>query len=85
MTITTAAKHSADAGQHVTFIDDAALTPELSEEERTQTLVVKSSVGAGDDQFVRLTTVEGEEFGWFRITQLRPAEASDNAANLRLR
>jgi hypothetical protein len=66
----------ADVGQTVTFLDDPEAVPELSNEERGQTLVVKSAVGEGDDQFVRLTTLGGAEFGWFRSTQLSPASAA---------
>lgn len=33
------------------------------------------ALGDGDSQFVRLATLDGREFGWFRITQLAPANA----------
>jgi phage I-like protein len=65
----------ADVGQRLTFVPDAERTPELTDEERGRTFVVKATIGGGDDQFVRLTTADGEEFGWFRMTQLAPAPA----------
>ncbi len=74
---TTAPVHLAELGQHVTFLPDAERTPELTDEERRQTFVVKTTIGAGDDQFVRLTRLDGTEFGWFRVsTQLAPAPAT---------
>ena len=67
------AVHLAEVGQRVGFSPDAEVTPELSDLERSQTFLVKSAIGAGDDQFLRLTTVDGVEFGWFRATQIAPA------------
>ncbi len=68
--------HLAELGQRVTFRPDAERTPELSDEERRQTFIVKSTIGAGEDQFVRLTRPDGTEFGWFRVSnQLAPAPA----------
>ena len=75
--ITTAPVHLADLGQRVTFPPDAERTPELTEEERRQTFVIKATIGEGDDQFVRLTKLDGTEFGWFRSTQLAPAPAPE--------
>lgn len=73
----TAPVHLAELGQRVTFQPDAERTPELTDEERRQTFVVKTTIGAGDDQFVRLTRLDGTEFGWFRVsTQLAPAPAT---------
>jgi phage I-like protein len=75
---TAASVHLADLGQRVTFKPDAERTPELTDEERRQTFVVKTTIGAGDDQFVRLTRLDGTEFGWFRVsTQLAPAPATE--------
>jgi phage I-like protein len=78
-TPTTAAPvHLAELGQRVTFKPDAERTPELTDEERRQTFIVKTSIGEGDDQFVRLTRLDGTEFGWFRVsTQLAPASAAE--------
>lgn len=74
---TIAPVHLAELGQHVTFLPDAERTPELTDEERRQTFVVKTTIGEGDDQFVRLATLDGREFGWFRASvQLAPAPAS---------
>jgi hypothetical protein len=70
-----AVHHLAELGQRVSFAPDAERTPELTADERAQTFVVKTSVGEGDDQFVRLMRVDGTEFGWFRNTQLAPAPA----------
>ena len=68
--------HLAELGQRISFRPDAERTPELNDEERRQTFIVKSAIGAGDDQFVRLTRPDGTEFGWFRVsTQLAPAPA----------
>ncbi len=68
--------HLADVGQRVTFLPDASRTPELGDEERQRTYVVKATIGAGEEQFVRLTTVDGlVEVGWFQATQLAPARA----------
>ena len=69
------AHHLAELDQRVTFQPDPERTPELTDEERHQSFVVKSTIGSGDDQFVRLTTLDGNEFGWFRVTQLEPADA----------
>jgi len=79
-TPTTAAPvHLAELGQRVTFKPDAERTPELTDEERRQTFIIKAAVGAGDDQFVRLATVDGREFGWFQASaQLAPAPATEN-------
>lgn len=79
-TPTTAAPvHLAELGQRVTFKPDAERTPELTDEERQQTFIVKATVAAGDDQFVRLATVDGREFGWFQASaQLAPAPATEN-------
>lgn len=77
----TAPRHLASIGQRVSFRMDADHTPELTEIERAQTLVVKSTVGEGDDQFVRLTTLDGTEFGWFRVEQLEPANAPQKQEN----
>jgi hypothetical protein len=63
----------AELGQRVGFVTDAERTPELTAEERGRTFVVKSTTGLGDEQFVRLATFDGDEFGWFRVTQLAPA------------
>jgi hypothetical protein len=69
--------HLAEIGQRVTFLPDPERTPELTDEERQQTFVVKAILGDGDDQVVRLVTVNGvREFGWFRVTQLAPADAA---------
>ena len=67
--------HLAESGQLVSFKPDAALTPELADGERSATYEVKDAVGAGDDQFVRLTSTDGDELGWFRVTVLQPADA----------
>jgi hypothetical protein len=73
---TTASTHLAELGQHVAFLPDAERTPELTDEERGQTLVIKTVIGEGDGQFVRLATLDGREFGWFRASvQLAPAPA----------
>lgn len=79
-TLTTAAPvHLAELGQRVTFKPDAERTPELTDEERRQTFIVKATAGAGDDQFVRLATVDGREVGWFQASaQLAPAPATEN-------
>lgn len=70
------AHHLADVGQHVTFLPDASRTPELGDEERQRTYLVKATSGAGEEQFVRLTTVDGlVEVGWFQAKQLAPARA----------
>lgn len=68
--------HLAELGQRVTFLRDAERTPELTDEERRQTFVIKTTVGDGENQFVRLATLDGREFGWFRVTQLAPADAA---------
>lgn len=68
--------HLADVGQRVTFLPDASRTPELGDEERQRTYVVKATIGAGEEQFVRLTTPDGlVEVGWFQAKQLAPARA----------
>lgn len=73
---TVAAVNLSELGQRVTFQPDAERTPELTDEERRQTFIVKTAIGAGDDEFVRLTRPDGTEFGWFRVsTQLAPAPA----------
>jgi hypothetical protein len=73
---TTAPVHLAERGQHVTFQPDADNTPELTEEERRQTFVVKTV----DGEFVRLARLDGTEFGWFKSdTQLAPAPAPERA------
>jgi len=75
----TAPVHLAELGQRVTFQPDAERTPELTDEERRATFVVKSTIGGGDDQFVRLATLDGREFGWFRASaQLAPAPAAED-------
>jgi hypothetical protein len=66
----------AELGQRVAFNPDSEHTPELTDDERRQTFVVKSTIGAGDDQFVRLAALDGLEFGWFRVSQLVPAPAA---------
>ncbi len=71
----TTVRHLADVGQRVTFRPDAERTPELTDEERRQTFVVRATIGDGDNQFVRLATLNGDEFGWFQVTQLAPAKA----------
>ena len=63
--------------QVVSFKLDAEVTPELTPEERAQSFRVKATIGQGDDQFVRLTTIDNKEFGWFRVNQLRPADAPE--------
>ncbi len=69
---TTAPVHLAELGQHVTFLPDATRTPELTDEERHQTFIVKTV----DGEFVRLAKLSGEEFGWFKAAvQLAPARA----------
>ena len=69
---TTAPVHLAELGQHVTFLPDAERTPELTDEERRQTFIVKTV----DGEFVRLAKLSGEEFGWFKAAvQLAPARA----------
>jgi phage I-like protein len=71
---TTAPVHLAELGQHVSFLADATRTPELTDEERRQTLVVKTI----DGEFVRLAKRDGTEFGWFKSeTQLAPAPATE--------
>ncbi len=66
----------AEIGQRVGFQPDPEKSPELSDEERGATFLVKSSIGAGDAEFVRLTRLDGTEFGWFRAeAQLAPARA----------
>ena len=66
----------AEIGQRVKFQPDADRTPELTDEDRRLTFIVKSSIGAGDAEFVRLTRLDGTEFGWFRAeAQLAPAPA----------
>jgi hypothetical protein len=72
--------HLAEIGQRVTFHPDPERTPELTDEERAQMFMVKGAIGAGDDAFVRLDTVNGEAFGWFRSTQLAPAAAPQTEA-----
>jgi hypothetical protein len=63
-------------GTHVSFIDDDTKTPELTPKERGDTYVVKTVVDVGDQQFVRLETLDGgTEFGWFDVSQLAPAPA----------
>ena len=64
--------HSAESGQLVSFKPDAALTPELADGERSATYEVKDAVGAGDNQFVRLTSTDGDELGWFRVRCCNP-------------
>jgi len=72
----TTVHHLADVGQRVTFLPDASRTPELGDEERQRTYVVKATIGAGEEQFVRLTTLDGlVEVGWFQAKQLAPARA----------
>jgi hypothetical protein len=78
---TATAYHLSELGQRVSFAPDAERTPELTDEERGQTFLVKSTVGDGDDQFVRLTRQDGTEFGWFRATQLEPATAPQKEEN----
>ena len=75
------AVHLADMGQRVTFKEDPAAAPELTTHERRNTYQVKDTVGEGDDQFVRLTRLDGEEFGWFRVTKLAPADATQRQEN----
>jgi len=66
----------AERGQHVTFQPDAERTPELTDEERQQTFVVKTV----DGEFVRLARLNGTEFGWFKTEmQLAPAPAPERA------
>lgn len=48
------AVHLAELGQRVSFKDDGEQTPELTDDERRRTFIVKSIIGEGDDQFVRL-------------------------------
>jgi phage I-like protein len=73
---TTGPVHLAELGQRVTFQPDAERTPELTDEERRQTFVVKTVEG----DFVRLARLDGTEFGWFRSeTQLAPAPAPERA------
>jgi hypothetical protein len=67
----------AELGQHVSFLPDAERTPELTDEERGQTFVVKTTIGDGDNQFMRLARLDGTEFGWFRMNQLAPAPAQE--------
>jgi hypothetical protein len=69
----------AEIGQRVSFIDDPELTPELTGEERAQVYEVKSCVGAGDDQFVRLT-LNGHDFGWYRANQLNTARKAQTSS-----
>ena len=72
--------HLAKIGDRVSFIDDSIKVPELTDNERTDTYVVKAVVDANDQQFVRLETVDGgKEFGWFAVDQLAPAAAPDKA------
>jgi hypothetical protein len=71
----------AQSAKNFTCLTDAEKTPELTDEERAQTFVVKSTVGEGDDQFVRLTRTDGTEFGWFANRQLAPASAPEKAQN----
>jgi hypothetical protein len=78
---TAAVRHLADIGQRVSFVADGERTPELTDEERGQTFLVKSTVGDGDDQFARLKRLDGTEFGWFRVTQLQPANAPQKEEN----
>lgn len=79
-TPTTAAPvHLAELGQRVTFKPDAERTPELTDEVRRQTFIIKATVGAGDDQFVRPATLDGREVGWFQASaQLAPAPSTEN-------
>lgn len=74
-------RHLAVLGQHVTFVPEAARTPELSDEERARIFVVKSTTEAEDGQFVRLATLDGVEFGWFRVDQLAPAPAAEQTTS----
>jgi hypothetical protein len=68
--------HLASIGDNVSFIEDDTKTPELTPKERADTFVVKAVVDAGDQQFVRLETLDGgKEFGWFVADQLGPAPA----------
>ncbi len=70
--------HLAELGQHVSFLADATATPELTDEERQQTFVVKTIEG----EFVRLARLDGTEFGWFKSeTQLGPAPAPEPATH----
>jgi len=71
----------AERGQRVRFSENPDDTPELTPEERAQTLLVQSTVGDGDDQFAKLIHEDGTAFGWYRVTCLRPADASDRADN----
>jgi hypothetical protein len=71
-------QHLAEPGQRVTFQPDAERTPELTDEERRQVFIVKSSIGTGDAEFVRLTRLDGTEFGWFQASvQCAPAPAPE--------
>jgi hypothetical protein len=71
---TTAPVHLAELGQRVTFQPDAERTPELSDEERRATFIVKTV----DGEFVRLARLNGTEVGWFKSeTQLAPAPAPE--------
>src|SRR5690606_25528721 len=77
--ITTTPVHLAELGQRVTFRPEAERTPELTDDERRQTFIVKATIGRGDDQFLRLATLEGREFGWFRASaQLAAALAAED-------
>jgi Mu-like prophage I protein len=71
------ALHLAEIDQVVSFSDDPELTPELTPEDRAQgPFKVTARVGEGDDQFVRVVTMDGKDFfGWFRANQLAPAPA----------
>jgi hypothetical protein len=75
----TTVQHLAESGQRVSFVDDPKLVPEVSDDERRQTFIVTATVGAGNDQFTRLASLDGHERGWFRAQQLAPARAETTA------
>ncbi len=44
------------------------------------TLEIEEAVGQGDDEFARLRRLDGQRLpGWYRVTQLAPASAVNNA------
>jgi hypothetical protein len=71
-----------EVGQTVTFVEDPTLIPEVSDDERRQTYVVKATLGEGDDAMARLKSADSDqELGWFRVNQLRAADAPAKEKN----
>ena len=66
--------HLSAVGQKVTFKIDTDAAPELTPDERAGVYEVKAV--SDDGAFVRLT-LEGKDFGWFKVDQLAPTAAPD--------